>query len=302
MINTITGSDWDSGVKQLDWKVEYTYDGSNRLTKISEGVWNGTIITRYYDVSLFSNHDAKGFPQEEKNYQSDIDDLTNSPNDRSEIVTVTCGAASGLTGTFGRYFLLYSNTTEYYVWYNRLDLGQGNPNIVVPGLSGKTGIQVDITNGTITATGVATETATRINSVAATDFSADNPIPNVVRVTTTGVGDVTDASDGDVPYNTGFNPSVATQGLSAATTNYVYTYGSRETPETITMNNQTRQEYIYDASGNIEKINFYKNVPGWVLTGTQSFTIPEGLSLTFDDISPLKNPVGSDIVDNVLVF
>jgi hypothetical protein len=303
MINTITGSDWSSGMEQTPgWKVEYTYDGSNHLTKISEYEWNGTDIGRYYDVSLFSDHDEKGFPWKEESYQSDIDDLTNHPTDRAEIVTVNCGPASGLTGTFGRYFLLYSNTTEYYVWYKRIDLGQGNPNIMVSGLSSKTGIQVDIQDGTKTAIEVATETAASINLVAAADFTADNPVPNVVRVFTKSVGDVTDASDGDIPYNTGFNPSVATQGLSAATTDYVYTYGSRDTPETITMNNQTLQEFIYDASDNIKQINYYNDVSKTDLVGTLTFTIPEGLSLKFDDISPFKNPVGSKILDKILVF
>jgi hypothetical protein len=295
IINTITGSDWGNGVKQLpEWKVEFIYDGSKRVTKILEGIWNGTIITRYYDVSLFSIHDTNGFPQEEKNYQSDIDNLTTNPSDETESVSINCGPADpDLLGAFGKYFFLFSNTTEYYVWYNVG--GQGNP-IFNPanGLSGKTGIEVNVLSGDSNSQ-VASKTATAINGVA--DFDA-RPFVNYVSVDTVIDGDVTDATDG----NTGFTISIDRQGLSAATTDYVYTYGSRETPETITMNNQTRQEFIYDASDNIKQINYYNDVSKTDLIGTLTFTIPEGLSLTFNDISPIKNPVGSEIVNKILVF
>jgi hypothetical protein len=293
MISTITGSDWDSGTKQQDWRVEYTYDGSNRLTNISEGVLNGTTITRYYNVSLFSNHDANGFPQEERNYQSDIDNLTTNPTDRPESFSITCGPASALNGTYGRYFLFFSDTTEYYVWYNVG--GQDDPEKVVPSLIPKTDIIVNILSGDSEFL-VASKTATAINNVV--EFSATNPALNFVSVNTVSNGDVTDAIDG----NTGFDVSVLTQGLSAEITNYEYTYGTEDTPKTITINDQYMQEFIYDASGNIEMINYYENLSGWVLVGTQTFTIPVGLSLKFDDISLLKNPVGSEILDKILVF
>jgi len=99
-------------------------------------------------------------------------------------------------------------TVEYYVWF---DVSSGGSD---PSLSGKTGVEVDIsTNDSASAVATAIESALD----ALSNFSA-SASTNVVTVTNTNRGSVTDASD----FNSTHTISTTTQGTGQLVGNIKY--------------------------------------------------------------------------------
>jgi hypothetical protein len=121
---------------------------------------------------------------------------------REEVTDITTVANVTSDTLAGKYFLLDSPTTAYYVWF---DVSDGSTD---PAPVGKTPIEVDITPGD-TANEVAT--ALQLALDAETDFSA-SVLSNVVTVTNAATGSVSDAVDVD----TGFTINVTTQGTDEA--------------------------------------------------------------------------------------
>ena len=115
-----------------------------------------------------------------------------------EITTVICTHADGIGGSIldnSDYFLLQTPNggTSYYVWYENTNwLGQD------PGLSGRTGIKVTYSNTESNVT-IAANTAAAITASASSDFivSVTN---DIVTLTNTLVGEVTDADDVNTPF------------------------------------------------------------------------------------------------------
>jgi flagellar hook-associated protein 3 len=101
---------------------------------------------------------------------------------------VTIGAASSLSG--GEYFNISSYTTDYYVWY---DIDDGSSD---PGISGRTGIEVDISTGD-TAEAVAAATQAAIDAQA--DFTA-SVSGSAVTIKTESDGEGADATDGNTQF------------------------------------------------------------------------------------------------------
>jgi len=103
---------------------------------------------------------------------------------------VTTAAESTLSG--GEYFKVSSSTTDYYVWY---DIDDGSTD---PGITGRTGIEVEIVNGD-TADQVAAKTKTAIDNIGDVDLSVSVTDSAVTITNADGEGlNVTD-------YNTAFS-------------------------------------------------------------------------------------------------
>jgi len=102
---------------------------------------------------------------------------------------VTTGAASSLSG--GEYFSISSSTTDYYVWY---DINGASSD---PAISGRTGIEVDISAGD-TAEVVAAATQAAIDAQA--DFDA---LVSGAAVTIASGGEAIEVTDGNTQF--GFN-------------------------------------------------------------------------------------------------
>ncbi|RLA01700.1 MAG: hypothetical protein DRQ47_07750, partial [Gammaproteobacteria bacterium] len=119
----------------------------------------------------------------------------------SEVTPVTClgDTAGSLSGT---YWLINSPTQYYYVWYD-VDNTSTDPDV-----SGRTGIEVDISAGNINTT-VATNTAV---AIAALDDFAAVPSGALVTITNTDPGNVIDAID----VNSGITIGSITQGSNSA--------------------------------------------------------------------------------------
>jgi flagellar hook-associated protein 3 len=101
---------------------------------------------------------------------------------------VTTGAASTIGG--GEYFNISSAATDYYVWYD-IDGGSSDPAI-----SGRTGIEVDISTGD-TAEAVAAATQAAIDAHA--DFTA-SVSGSAVTIKTESDGEGVDATDGNTQF------------------------------------------------------------------------------------------------------
>ena len=99
---------------------------------------------------------------------------------------VTTGAASNLSG--GEYFSISSSTTDYYVWYD-IDGASSDPAI-----SGRTGIEVDISAGD-TAEAVAAATQAAIDAQADFDASVSG-----AAVTIASNGEAIEATDGNTQF------------------------------------------------------------------------------------------------------
>jgi hypothetical protein len=120
-----------------------------------------------------------------------------SSKETTQVETVTTIASDSLGGT---YFLIDSPTTAYYVWF---DIADGSSD---PAPAGRTGIEVDLTEGDSAAT-VAAALAAALNANA--NFGAQVSGNVVIVVSVTG-GPAPDASDVD----TGFTINVLAQGSS----------------------------------------------------------------------------------------
>jgi hypothetical protein len=111
--------------------------------------------------------------------------MWNGPDDGiPEETVISCVSDSGgsLDGT---YFELYNTYEEYYIWY--AVSGYSNTD---PGVSGKTGIQVDIVENA-TSSDVASLTASVLNAF----FDVSSSVSDVTVINYSG-GDVTDAANG----------------------------------------------------------------------------------------------------------
>lgn len=130
---------------------------------------------------------------------------------QAEITDVTCEAdvAGSLSG---KYWLLNSPSTEYYVWYDVNGKGSQDPAI-----SGKTGIVVGIAPDA-TASAVASATQAAIDAKA--DFGATVNAA-VVTITNAAAGAVADASDGDTGWTNAW--SVTQQGSGGAAYDHDFT-------------------------------------------------------------------------------
>ena len=127
----------------------------------------------------------------------------------AEVFSVTCVAdvSGSLSGTF---FDCSSPTTDYRVWF---DVSSGS---TAPSLTGKTGVEVDITTNDSAAT-IGGLLRTALGNLA--DFASSGSSAEAIA-TATAVGACTDAIDGSTA--TGFTIITTTQGLNAFTT---YTSG-----------------------------------------------------------------------------
>lgn len=161
------------------------------------------------------------------------DKLTGSDSGVAEVSDVTVLAASGITT--GDYFLLYSATdsTGYYVWYNK-DAGGGDP---AP--AGKTAIAVAIATGNAN-TVVATATRDAINTSAGANFTA-TAASATVTITNDAKGSTTDLSDSSGGTATGFTFAVTTQGIGKTvwSVNALYSFLQDEFDELTTIPEKT---------------------------------------------------------------
>ena len=114
------------------------------------------------------------------------------PFPKNKVITE---AASELSG--GEYFSI-SSDTDYYVWYD-IDNGSSDP-----GISGRTGIEVDISSGA-TADQVAAATQAAIDALADFDATVSG---DEVTITLASNGDGVEITDGNTQfdlYNTTYN-------------------------------------------------------------------------------------------------
>lgn len=107
-----------------------------------------------------------------------------------------CGSLSG-----GEYFLINSTTVQYYVWFTVGGVGSD------PGLTGRTGIRVDLDTG-CSAADMATAVAEALNDVGSGTVFAATASGPTVTVTFLVAGNVTDPSSG----TSGVIVTVLTQG------------------------------------------------------------------------------------------
>lgn len=125
--------------------------------------------------------------------------------DLQEVISVTLSNWDGLAG---KYFLFYSDTSSYYIWFN-LENGNVDPGGSGGPLenSGYTGIEVDIQTGE-PADSIAESVKDAIDSIS--DFSAviSNQSNSIVEITVQESGLVFDAT----PENSNLTISVKMQG------------------------------------------------------------------------------------------
>ena len=133
--------------------------------------------------------------------------VVNGVNAGSE-VTLLDFTGAFYYGIYGKYFELSSTTVDYYVWWNAGF--STDPGLSVPGLAGKTGIQVNYVYGSDTITVIAGKTATAINAEggAGVVFTVTQPA-TTVRITNTGSMVNVPDIDGATAVQSGGLPGVA---------------------------------------------------------------------------------------------
>jgi len=132
-----------------------------------------------------------------------------------EVTSLACGDSSMLSGAgASSYFLINSanNINKYYVWYKK-------DSSTDPGVAGRTGILVDLTDidgsGTASASVIASRTRDKINSLALFDFTATSSGSNVT-ITNVDVGYTDDSNIGTLPGS--FTITTTTQGRGERST------------------------------------------------------------------------------------
>ena len=195
----------------------------------------------------------------------------------AEVTDITCPANSSASLN-GKYWLLNSPTTEYYVWYNTG--GSTNPNIL-----GKTGIMVSSLSD-LDSTQAATATSGVIDVVA--DFNSGSALA-VVTITNAATGAVVDITDGDAGIS---SITVTTQGVSGVTANSL-------SGEYFTINSSETNYYVWfdvdDGSINpnvAEKIAVEIDITA----GESAANVAAKVQTAVDGLTGLSATVSGDIV------
>ena len=160
-----------------------------------------------------------------------------------EVNTVTT-VADVTNSLDGDYFTIYSATdaTRYHVWYNT-----SGGSATDPAPAGSTPIEVAITTND-TASTVATQTRSAINTTAGDDFTASGTGADVV-ITNDAAGSATSAIDGSPATSFTFVETTPGQGETVWLVNALYSYimdtfdESAQMDDTLPMTSQTPTEY-----------------------------------------------------------